>query len=259
MSFMDHLLELRARLIVCVSCIALTTVLSFIFFDRIHTFLRAPVDQVNEKFRADEEFSKLVVENLRLSPGADVVQPITTNPLGLLVILMKVALYAGLVLASPVVLYELWRFVAPALKAHEARVVRPVLVVGILFFVAGALFCYYAVFPFTIEFVVWLDVYLGYRPSYTPEEYIGLLVTFMMIFGATFEVPLVAGVLARLGVLKPEWLTRYWRYVVLASFFLGALASPGTDIMSMLIMSGTLVILYLLSVILAWFLYPRPT
>ena len=187
----------------------------------------------------------------------DLIRPITTDPLGLMFILMKVALYAGLVLGSPIILYEIWAFVSPGLKPNEIRAIRPVLMGGVGFFVVGAAFCYYLVFPYTLQFLVWFDINLGFQPSYVPQEYINLLITFMLIFGALFELPLVAAVLARLGLLKPEWLTHYWRFIILVCFILGAICSPGQDPISMLIMSGCLVFLYALSVAMAWFFYRR--
>jgi sec-independent protein translocase protein TatC len=122
---------------------------------------------------------------------------------------------------------------------------------------AGAVFCYWVVFPFTLEFTVWLAVYLKVRPSYTPEHYMDLLVTFMLIFGLTFELPLVAAALARLRLLRPTWLLKPWRYIIVGCFVLGAALSPGTDPISMLILSGALLFLYVLSIILAVLAYPK--
>lgn len=255
MSFVEHLMELRSRLIVAGLAVLLTSVLALVFYEPVFAFLRAPLDRVNQTFKTTPAYQELLTAR-GMDPQRDIVRPITTQPLGLLMILMKVALYAGLVLASPVVLYEIWAFVAPGLKGHELRAIRPVLIGGVLCFLAGAAFCYYIVFPITLEFLVWLDVSLGYQPSYVPDEYIGLLLTFMMIFGGAFELPLVAAVLARLRLLKPVWLTRYWRYVLLGCFVAGSLLSPGSEIFSMLLLSGALVFLYLASILLAWLCYP---
>jgi sec-independent protein translocase protein TatC len=256
MSFMEHLLELRSRLIVASAALVVAIVLTFIFYQPVFDFLRAPLGDISEKFRTDEGYQQLMAER-GLDPTQAVVRPITVNPLGLLLILMKVALWGGIVLASPVILHQVWVFVAPGLKPHEARAVRPVLIGGIFCFLAGAAFCYYLVFPLTLEFLVWLDVKLGYQPSYTPDQYIGMLLTFMLIFGAVFEMPLVAAVLARLRLLKPVWLTRHWRYVILVCFGLGSVLSPGSEVFSMLLLSGALVVLYVASVALAWLCYPK--
>ncbi|MBE7467054.1 MAG: twin-arginine translocase subunit TatC [Planctomycetes bacterium] len=186
-----------------------------------------------------------------------VVEPISTDPLGLMMILMKVSVYAGLLLSSPIVLYELWSFVAPGLRQNERAAIRPVFAAGVIFFLLGSSFCYYIIFPITIQFLVWFDIYLGFKPSYVPETYMGLLLTFMILFGAMFEIPLVAAVLARLKLLHSSTLLRYWRYVVLTSFIFGSILSPGSEVISMLLMSGTLLFLYAISIVLTMILYPK--
>lgn len=309
MTFMQHLLELRRRLMAAVIAITVTTVGTLIFYEPVFDFLMRPVEEVNLNFRNDAELQRLLVLT-RLDPAlsrllktekleasvrkqvldaivdpemrptldtlpistelkrlalksrpdmdAPVVRPIATDPLSTMLMLMKVAVWAGLVLSSPVVIYEIWAFISPGLRPNEKRAIRPVLAGGVLFFVAGAAFCYYVVFPFSIQFMVWLDVHLGFQPSYTPEDYIGLLITFMLLFGAVFEIPLVVAALARLGIVSTGFLLHYWRAVVLICFVLGALLSPGSDIMSMVLMSGTLLVLYLLSLGMAWFCYKQP-
>jgi len=173
MTFLEHLLELRKRLMASVYGIVITTVLTLIFYEPVFAFLRAPLDTVNDLFKNDPEYVKLVTDR-GFNPTQNIVEPITTDPLGLMMILMKISVYAGLVLASPWVLYHVWAFVSPGLTEKEAGAIRPVLIGGIFFFVGGASFCYFIVFPRTIEFLVWFDVNLGFRPSYTPAEYIGM-------------------------------------------------------------------------------------
>lgn len=256
MTFLEHLLELRKRLMSSVYGIGLTTVLTLIFYEPVFAFLRAPLDVVNEKFRTEPEYVSLVQEK-GFASSPNIVEPITTDPLGLMMVLMKISIYAGLVLASPWVLYQIWAFVSPGLTKKEAGVIRPVLIGGVFFFVGGALFCYYIVFPRTIEFLVWFDVNLGFKPSYVPTDYFGMLTTFMLIFGATFELPLVSAIFARLGLLKPQWLLIFWRYIIVGCFIGGAILSPGTDPISMLIMSFSMVFLYGLSIVLALICYRK--
>jgi sec-independent protein translocase protein TatC len=143
------------------------------------------------------------------------------------------------------------------LRDREKRAIRPVFLLGILCFVAGAAFCYTFVAPSTFEFFVWLDLTVSTKPSYTLQKMLDLLVTFMIIFGASFEIPLVTAILSRLGLLRPEWLTKYWRGVILGCFVLGAIISPAADLFSFLMMAGTLVVLYGVSVVLSYLLYPK--
>ncbi|MCZ7645814.1 MAG: twin-arginine translocase subunit TatC [Planctomycetota bacterium] len=308
MGFLDHLMELRKRLVSAIAAIVLMTVLSLFFHKPVFDFLRWPLDQVNASFRDDPELRRMLTDTrlppdirgeireavpddaqyalvldafydrdlfdadgfpvtdpafrkrlklLDINATAPVVQQISVNPLGLMMILMKISVYAGLLLSSPIVLYELWAFISPGLRDNERSAIRPVLAGGIFCFLVGAGFCYRIVFPLTIQFLVWFDVYLGYLPMYTPEEYMNLLLTFMLLFGAIFEIPLVSAVLARLKVLHPSVLTRYWRYVTLACFILGSLLSPGSDMISMVLMSGSLLFLYVVSIVLTRLVYPK--
>jgi sec-independent protein translocase protein TatC len=149
MTFLEHLLELRKRLMSSVYGIVLTTVLTLVFYEPVFAFLRAPLDTVNEKFKTEPEYIQLVTDR-GFNPKQNIVEPITTDPLGLMMVLMKISVYAGLVLASPWVLYQVWAFVSPGMTKKEAGAIRPVLIGGIFFFVGGALFCYYIVFPRTI-------------------------------------------------------------------------------------------------------------
>jgi len=197
------------------------------------------------------------IQRARPDVETPVVDMSATDMLGTMLMLMKVALWAGVVLSSPVLLYEIWAFVAPGLSDRERRAIRPVLVGGVLCFLTGAALCYYLVFPITLQFLVWFELDLGVKPRYTPKDYMDLLVTFMLIFGALFEIPVVAAVLAKLGLVSPGMLTRYWRFIILFCFICGALFSPGSDPMSMMIMSGTLIFLYLVSLALTVVCYPK--
>lgn len=256
MTFLEHLLELRSRLVSAVYGIVLTTTVTLIFYEPVFAVLQQPMDHVNAKFKNDPTYVALVVSK-GFSPTTNIIEPITTDPLGLMMVLMKVSIYAGLLLASPWLIYQLWAFISPGLTEKEAGAIRPVLIGGIFFFAAGASLCYFVVFPLTLEFLVWFDVHLGYKPSYVPTEYFGLLITFMLIFGSVFEIPLVVAIFARLGLLKPRWLTVFWRYVVVGCFVVGALLSPGSDPISMLIMSGSLLFLYMLSIAMAKICYAK--
>lgn len=256
MSFMEHLMELRRRLIVAIAAVTVTTILCFVFFHEIFAFLQGPMNGVNDSFRNNPDLQQLLIDR-GIPADEPVIKPISTQPLGLMMVLMKISVWAGLVLSSPIVVYELWAFIAPGLKPREVRAIRPILLAGLLFFLAGASLCYFVVFPITMEFLVWFDVYLGVKPLYTVKDYIDLLTTFMLIFGLMFELPLVATVLSMLRILNPSWLTRYWRLVVVGCFLAGSILSPGSEIMSMLIMSGCLLFLYLLAIVMTRMVYPK--
>jgi sec-independent protein translocase protein TatC len=257
MSFMDHLLELRRRLWICALAVCICVTLSLAFYSELFAFLRVPLDNVNKYYGASPEFQSLLKER-SLPPTTNVVDLQTTQPLSLLMVVMWLGMGAGLILGSPVLLYELWAFVAPGLKPRERRAIRPVLFGGIIFFLAGCVLTYYVLFPVTLDFMVWLAVQLHVRPIYTVDDYMSLLLTMMGITGLCCETPLVVGVLSKLGVIAPHHLTRYWRPCVLAAFILGAVFSPGTDLLSMLVFSALLLSLYILSIIMAWLFRAKP-
>ncbi len=261
MSFIDHLMELRARLWVSIITIFVCLIVALFFYDVIFAVLRGPLDSINGWYRRPENLEEYfgVLDRLSLPDDADVVQLTSVNMLSTMLMIMWLGMGAGLVLAAPILIYEVWAFVAPGLRHKERRAIQPVLFGGIFFFLMGVALTYYILFPVTLNFVVWLDVQplIRVRPSYTVEDYLSLLLNMMWITGLVCEIPLVIAVLAKLGIVKPIYLTKYWRMCVVMSFVFGAIFSPGTDVLSMLVFSALLLSLYLMSVFMAWFFYPK--
>lgn len=309
MTFMEHLMELRNRIMIAAGALFVLIMLSLFFYKPIFDFLEKPIDNVNATFREDPELCRMIVD-VRLDPvtkrklddarpssdlrnriydairdpklwekvkpeelapelrkdlaaakidlDTPIVTKISTDPLSTTLILMSVAFWVAIVLGSPILIYEVWAFISPGLKPREKAAIRPVLVGGIVFFVMGAAACYYLIFPLSMDFFVWLDLDMGFLPSYTPDTYVNLLITFMLITGAIFEIPMVVAVLAKLGIVSPGMLIHYWRMIVLVCFILGAIISPGNDIISMLTMSGALLFLYVVSLIMALICYKQP-
>jgi len=265
MTIMGHLLELRQRLFYCALFMFLSTTIGLIYYEPIYEFLCHPILKANLEFKDDPNYQKLLenTDDDANEPNADgspppVIQLQEIRPLALMLILMKAAFWAGIVVTSPFLLYQIWAFVSPGLTLRERRAIRPVLFGGVFFFLGGAAFCYFAVFPYTLNFLVWLNVSLGVLTRYTSSDFIDLLLTFMLIFGLIFELPVLAGVLARLGILSPRITTKYWRMITLGTFILGAVVSPSADLASFLMMSGSLLFLYLISILVVWICYPKP-
>jgi len=259
MSFMDHLMELRRRLWVSVVSIAVCMVVALAFYDHIFAFLRQPLDKVNAEYAADATRYAEIVARLKIPPGSDIVQLTSIKLLGTMMMIMWLGIGAGLVVSSPIVVYEIWSFVAPGLRERERRAIQPILGGGILFFIAGCALAYYVLFPVTLNFMVWLDIQpaLRVRPSYTVDEYLSLILNMMLVTGLICEAPLVIGVLARLSLVSAVDLLKYWRVSVLVAFIMGSIFSPGTDVMSMIIFSALLLSLYVVSIFMAWFFYPK--
>ena len=253
MTFMDHLLELRKRLWTSALVIFICMGLAMVFYVPLVNFIRWPVDNLNRHYAA--QYAKEVLTNPQAVPVE--ITLISTDPMETLLMVMWLSIGAGLVLSSPVLIYQLWAFVAPGLREKEKRAIKPVLYGGIFFFLAGCALAYFVLFPAAIRFFSAFNVDLQVTSWWTMDKYSSFLLNMMAVCGVVCETPLVVAGLAKLGILKPGHLTQYWRGCVFGAFVLGACFSPGADIMSMLLFSGLLVSLYLVSIVMAHVFYPK--
>ncbi len=156
---------------------------------------------------------------------------------------LKLALWAGLLVASPVVLYQLWAFVAPGLYRHEKRLIAPLVIVSTILFVLGAAFTYYLVLPFTFKFLI-LEFTTGdVKATLSMASYVSSTCLFMATFGLIFQIPLLMLLLARMGLVKGATLARNRKYVLLGSFVVGAILSP-PDVFSQTMVSVPLFLLF---------------
>jgi sec-independent protein translocase protein TatC len=241
MTFLDHLLELRWRLIMSLLTVVVCVMMSLVFYKEMFDFMRGPLDGLNASLPAD----------------APKVELASWDPMDTLVLVMWMSIGAGLIISSPIIIYQVWAFVAPGLRQREKRAIQPVLWGGMLFFLSGCALGYYLLFPVAIKFFGALNVELHVKSQWTVHKYSTLLLNMMLLAGLICETPLVVAAFSKLGILKPEHLTRFWRACLLVAFGLGAVLSPGTDVLSMLLFSGLLVTLYLVSILAAHIFYPR--
>jgi sec-independent protein translocase protein TatC len=171
---------------------------------------------------------------------------------------MKVSFFAGLFLSLPVILYQFWRFVGPGLLPNERRLALPFVLIGSLFFVLGLLFCYFIVAPFALTFLVGFGIQQGLKPVFSVGLYMDFLLKFLLAFGLIFELPLVITILARLGLVTPQFLARHRRYAVLVNAILAAVLTPTTDIFNMMLMMVPLLLFYELGIWGARFFGRKP-
>jgi len=223
-SFSDHLEDLRHCLIVSAIAIAVGFVACYFFKEKLFEILMRP----------------LVAS---LPPKSTLI--FTSLPEAFFTYL-KVSLLGGIFLATPVVLYQLWAFVSPGLYKNEKRYVIPFVLFSSIFFVGGALFGYFVVFPFGFEF------FLGFateyiRPMPTIKEYFGFAAKLLFAFGVIFELPLFVLFLARIGLVNAKMMRKYRKYAILMVFVASAILTP-PDVMTQLMMAGPLLILYEISV-----------
>jgi sec-independent protein translocase protein TatC len=170
---------------------------------------------------------------------------------------LKVSFIAAVFVASPVLFFQAWRFVAPGLYESEKRLAIPFAAAASAFFVLGAVFCYALVFPVAFRFFLQEYASIGVGPAIRISEYLSFAARMLLAFGLTFELPVVTFFLARLGLVTHRHLLRWGRYAVLAIFVLAAVLTPGPDVASQLLMAIPLLVLYGVSILIA-FLVARP-
>ncbi|MBW2502496.1 MAG: twin-arginine translocase subunit TatC [Deltaproteobacteria bacterium] len=165
---------------------------------------------------------------------------------------LKLALVSGVLLASPIIFWQIWKFVAPGLYRHEKRALFPFIILSSLCFLGGAAFGYYVVFPPAFRFL------LGYSadflsPMPAVNEYFRLSLRLLLAFGVVFELPILMVFLARIGIVDVAFLNRNRKYAVLINFIIAAVLTPTPDIVNQLLMGVPLLILYEVSIVAVWF------
>jgi sec-independent protein translocase protein TatC len=331
MSFLDHLDELRSRLIRVAMFVLIAFVICWVFSDTIYSFLQVPVQAAMFKAKraagidlegaaitplsdyvgkeadfplpADTKIGETVLQagaNIRckVQAGPDgspqlvtanpiVVNSVTVIPEGYVIpaqlyaennmvlnpdnrlvvgtvqgafnLYIKVSFYAAIFFAVPFILVQIWGFVAPGLYPHEKKYAAPIIVMATLFFLLGAAFAYYIAFPRAADFLLGVaaEGKTHFRPLVTADEYFDLIITIMLGLGVVFEIPTVTFFTARLGLVSPRLLLKVWRYAVIAIFILAAVLSPTTDVPNLLVFAAPMLILYFLSVVIAWIFHRR--
>lgn len=229
MSFLEHLDELRRRLVVSISAIVVGFLICLVFIDRIFGFIMRPLQQI-------------------LPDGGRLVY---TEPTEAFMLQLKVAGLAGVVLAAPVIMWQLWLFVAPGLYAREKRFAAPFVLFSTLSFVGGAAFSHFIVFPAAWRFFAsFNNDYLEFLPKVS--EAFGLYAYMLLAFGIIFQMPTLVLALARMGVVTAGFLWRHTKYAILIIFVLAAVITPTSDVVNQTLMAGPMIALYLVSIVVAW-------
>jgi sec-independent protein translocase protein TatC len=224
-----HLEELRSRIIRSLIAVAVGFAVTYGFADKLFEILTRPLMETG-------------IESVQLI-GTGVTEAFFTK--------LKVSLIAALFVASPVLFYQTWQFVAPGLYESEKRYARPFVLFATLFFVLGAVFCYFVVFPIGYAFFVEQYETIGVAPAIRISEYLSFSARMLLAFGIVFEMPVLTFFFARLGMLTHRTLIRYGRYAVLVIFIVAAVLTP-PDAASQVLMAGPLLMLYGISIGVAY-------
>ena len=234
MSFLEHLDELRKRIIRSLLAVAIGVVLTFAFIQPIFDFLLAPT-------------RKALPSGVKL---------IYTQPGEAFSLYITVALIAGVVVAAPYIMYQVWMFIAPGLYANEKRLAIPFVALTTACFVFGAAFNHYIAFPFMMTFFGSFNTpELAFMPKL--DDVFGLYSKMLIGMGIVFQMPTVVYFLARMGLISAAFLAKHFKYAFLIIFVVAAVITPTGDMMTQTIFAAPMVGLYLLSIAIAWLVGPK--
>lgn len=222
MTLLGHIKELRKRLLICVIALALTTIASFAFSQNIASFLAEPIGGLQAMSSID------ITENMSA--------------------FMRISLLSGVILALPVIFYQILAFVIPGLKTNERTWIWMAIPSATLFFVAGVAFAYFVMLPVALPFLI---NFMGIATSPRPKTYFSFVSNLMFWVGVIFEMPLLMYILARLKIVTAKSLVKQWRIALVVSAVVAALITPTSDPVNMGLMMLPLFVLYLISILFA--------
>ncbi|ABB14493.1 twin-arginine translocase subunit TatC [Carboxydothermus hydrogenoformans] len=231
MTLFEHLEALRKVIIISVIAIVIGSIIAYNYVDYFLNILLQPVTALK---------MKLVFIN--------VTEAFMTK--------LKIAIILGIILASPIILWQIWSFVAPGLKPAERKFILRMIPVIIILFVAGIVFAFFTVFQIATRFLLQFGGDIM-SPMITIGKYISFALNFLIPFGLVFELPVVVYILAKLNIISHEFLVKNRKYALLVVFILAAALTPGPDVISQLLMAAPLLILYEVSIFIAKFIKPK--
>jgi len=235
MGFLDHLEELRRRIVYSIAAVALGFFACWWKVEKIYDIMQRPI---MDALRNNGMSEKLVYLN-------------PTEPFNLY---LKIAALAGLFLTSPFVLYQVWMFISPGLYRNEKRYVVPFMVSTIALFSAGGYFGFKIVYPAALNFLISFGK--QFQPMITIKEYTELFLSIILGMGLIFEMPILVFFLALMGIVTAGWMWKNFRYSILIIFIVAAIVTPTTDILNMCIFAAPMIALYALSIGIAYLVHP---
>ncbi len=228
MTFLEHLDELRRRLVRVVAYLGIGFIVCWVFSRRIYHFITLPI--------------------LRWLPTGD--KLVYTNVTTPFTLYMKVAFIAGVFLTAPFTLYEVWKFIAPGLYRKEKKYVIPFMLSSVILFLLGGAFCYLIVLPQAFGFLI--EIGSDFRAMITVDEYLDLTLMMLLGFGLVFEMPVIVAFLSIFGIVTARFLWDKARYSIVIIVIVAAVLSPTGDAFNLMIWSAPMILLYLISIGVAW-------
>jgi sec-independent protein translocase protein TatC len=235
MTLAEHLEELRWCILKSILAVVVVSGVSYFFANAIFAFVVAPLRQ-------------------SLQPGQNLIGTGVTEAF---FVEIKVALAAGVLFASPVIFYQIWRFIAPGLSGREKRLVLPFVFCATFFFVSGAFFCYRFVLPVAFKYFIEQYQSMGVSPAIRIGEYFTFFFRMVLAFSATFELPVFTFFLVRVGIWDYRFMLRSFRYALVVIFIVAAMLKPTPDVINQSLLAVPMVLLYVLSIGIAY-IWRRP-
>jgi len=233
MGFFDHLEEFRRRLVVSLIGLAVTFSIAWSQAPALFELLAAPVRRF-------------------LPPGQNLAYTTLTEPF---LLYFRVAFLGGLILAAPIILWQVWLFIAPALYRKEKRFAIPFILGSVFFFLAGCAFGYLQAFPVVVGFLVGMGT--NFQAVITINEYLSTATKIILGLGICFELPVLIFFLTRMGVVSERWLLKKFKYAVLVITVVAAIITPTPDVATQAVFAVPMILLYLLGILIAWIFKKR--
>ncbi len=233
MTFLEHLDDLRRRLIYVLAFITVGFLVSWIFAEKIYDFIARPIQP-------------FLGENGKL---------VFTKPTEAFSMYMRVAIFAGIFFTAPLIIHQVWLFIAPGLYRKEKRFALPFVVSSLFLFVGGSAFAYYIVLPAAYKFLI--NFGSAFQPLIKIDEYWDLTSTILLGFGLIFQMPVIVAFLSLFGIVTPRFLWKNFRYAVLVIFIIAAVISPTPDAVTQTVYAAPMIGLYAISILVSLFFKRR--
>jgi sec-independent protein translocase protein TatC len=230
MSLMEHLDELRKRIVRSALFLFAGFIVAYVFHEKLFSYVQAPLSSIHKTLNY-------------------------THPMDPLNLYLQVSLIGGAILASPFILFQVWLFIAPGLYQKERRFVVPFMAATVGLFLTGAAFGYFWVLPGALKILI-VDFGHNFTPMVTIEEYMGFFLSIILGLGVSFELPILIFFLALFGIVSPRFLWKNIRYAILAVFLVAAIICPSPDPWTMCIYAVPMLVLYLIGIGVAWWVHP---
>lgn len=237
MGFFDHLEEFRRRLIRSLLAVSVAFIAAWVYSPTLFRWIEKPILPY-------------------LPKGTHLAFTTMPEPF---ILYFRVALYGGIILASPVILWQLWLFISPALYRKEKKYAVPFLLLTLFFFLSGCAFGYLIAFPRVCEFLVGMGTSTGFTPVITINEYLSIASKTIFGLGLCFELPILVFFLARLGLVTEKFLLAKFKYAVLIIFIIAAVITPTPDMMTQCVFAIPMILLYLIGIGIAWAFKKHPS